>query len=300
MTTNRQLTLPSEIVKKSNQLVRSRLRFDVLTAKVFTAMITQIRDTDPSDKVYSLSVRSLFPVDEQLSGSLYKYIDERLINIMSNYIEIPRQDEPQTKDEPIIDRYSIFSKCTYIPLKGVIEARFDPDLKPHLRVLAEGYFTSFKLFHYLMLSSTYAQRLFEILSSYAKSFSSKIITLEELHFMLGTPSSLQKRYPDFRRKVLELAHKEISEKTDLEYTWEPVKKKRAIHSINFIFTSKAQAEYEKREEAKERARLNKYVQLAHNCFKNIGKENFVDGKCPNEKKQTLKCRYCKKMYYFLQ
>nr|AAA71902.1 ORF135 [Desulfovibrio desulfuricans] len=63
-------------------------------------------------------------------------------------------------------------------------------------------------------------------------------SLADLHEMVGTPPSLRKKYPDFRRKVLEKAHKDINRHTALAYEWEAVKNGRSVAGIRFLFAQK--------------------------------------------------------------
>ena len=56
--------------------------------------------------------------------------------------------------------------------------------------------------------------------------------------MLDTPQSFRKDFRQFRTRVLEKAHKDILEFTDIYYTWEPIKKGRAVSWIKFIFGKK--------------------------------------------------------------
>lgn len=98
-------------------------------------------------------------------------------------------------------------------------------------------FTQYSLTEYLKLPSVYSQRIFEIL----KSWSGKpevILPVSELHRLLDSPDSFQANFAEFRRRVLEKAHKDITEKTSFRYEWEPVKIGRSVEKIRFIFSSK--------------------------------------------------------------
>lgn len=296
MTTNKQLTLPGAIVKKSNEIVRSRMRLEnAYAARVFTSVIACIKDTDKDFQEYIIPASAVINHDD-MGGKAYTLVKQALKTITGYTVELPLPiEDEQDEKEPPYAIYPLFSKAQY--RKGKITAQIHPDLKPHFIALAT-HFTSYNLLEYLKLSGTYSQRLFEILNSYAKTNISKKIDLLDLHRMLNTPVTLQ-RYSDFRRFVLDKAHKEIISKTELEYEWEPVKEGRNIVAIEFIFSKKAKEEAQKKQAEKDRISVNKYVGQAVTCWKEKGGKSYlVKGKCPDAKPKTKKCAACKRMEYF--
>ena len=287
----KQLTLPSELVKKSNDFVRSRVKLENATAgRIFTSVVSCIRPEDKDFKDYQVSVSSLFPVDENAAGSQYSLVRKALKVISGYVVEMDTSEGP----EPDYVMYPLFAKAQY--KKGVITAQIHPDLKPHFLKLG-GLFTQYPLMHYLLLSSTYSQRIFEILCSYEKSFPVKEIPLEQLHFMLDTTPSLKQDFAQFRRRVLDQAHKEITTKTELEYEWSPVKKGRLVTGIRFVFSKKALEERQQEAQRKDSAQVRKYSPKTLACYRET-KDLFKNGKCPKEKRKTLKCQLCKKLNYF--
>lgn len=287
----KQLTLPGELVKKSNDFVRSRLKLENATAgKVFTSIIACIRPEDKDFKDYQIPASALFTPDDK-GGRRYTLVRKALKAITGYVVEMDLGEGP----DPDYVMYPLFSKASY--RNGIITAQVHPELKPHFIELAKN-FTSYNLLDYLVLSSIYSQRLFEILNSYEKTCPAIKIPLEQLHFMLDTPDSFKKRFPDFRRKVLEQAHKEVSQKTRLEYEWVAIKQGRTVTAVHFIFSKKA-LEAQQKEEYQKRLQLQKkHVGPALKCAK-ATKPSFVDEKCPIERPKTGKCQFCKELGYFL-
>lgn len=299
MTTSKQLTLPGAIVKKSNEIVRSRMRLEnAYAARVFTSFVACIAETDKDFQEYVIPASAIIHSDN-MGGKAYKLIRKALKTIAGYTVEMPLPiEDEQDEKEPPYAIYPLFSKAQY--RKGKISAQIHPDLKPHFIALAT-HFTSYNLLDYLLLSGTYSQRLFEILNSYAKTNTTVIIQLPDLHRMLNTPTALQKRFPDMRRRVLEPAHKEINNKTRLEYEWVPVKDGRNVVAIEFVFSKKAKEDAQKKQAEKERKATNKYIGLSVACWKEKGGKAFlVDDKCPDAKPKTKKCAACKRMGYFAE
>ena len=71
---------------------------------------------------------------------------------------------------------------------------------------------------------------------FLKSWSGKPeinISILELHELLNTPISFRKDFRQFRTRVLEKAHKDITTHTSFRYEWEPVKAGRSVEAIRF-------------------------------------------------------------------
>lgn len=289
---NKQLTLPGTTVKKSNEIVRARMRLDnTYAARVFTSVISCIKDADKDFQEYTLPASAFIDPNDK-GGRPYKLVKKALESITSYAVELRLSDDEEEPDYAFIP---LFAYAEY--RKGHVTVQVHPKLKPHFIQLA-SHFTSYNLLEYLRLSGTYSQRLFEVLNSYQRTHTHKEISLDELQAMLNTPASLS-RYPDFKRYVLARAHKEIIERTDLDYEWTPIKNGNQVVAIDFVFSQKALVEAQKKQVEKERVAMNKYVGQAVTCWKEKGGKSFlVDGKCPTAKPKTKKCSACKRMEYF--
>ena len=79
------------------------------------------------------------------------------------------------------------------------------------------------------MKSAYSIRLYELLKSYV-GLHRKEFEVEDLKRRLQAP---YERYPDFRRKAIEIAVREINLYTDIEVTWEPIKSGRSVTKIRF-------------------------------------------------------------------
>lgn len=192
---------------------------------------------------------------------------------------------------PYLRLYTFFSSITY--RKGVIEARFNWEMKPLLLDLRRC-FTQYNLMEYLTLPSIYSQRLFEILKSWANA-PEVILSVEELHRLLDTPPSFRADFKAFRVRVIEKAHKDIQEKTSLRFEWEPMKAGRSVVAIRFLFApgrkAIAEAETKKAQEEKRRRLQNQRVIKALECAKAKG------GECETQDNKRLVCKMCREFQF---
>jgi plasmid replication initiation protein len=122
------------------------------------------------------------------------------------------------------------SAVKYHDREGWATLSFTPHVIPHLTSLGQN-FTQYRLGQVANLRSTYAVRLFEWCVQFIGT-GWLVIPLDELTQRLDVAYS---RYVDIRRFVIEPAVLELRAKSNLEITWEPIKKGRAVHAIRFVF-----------------------------------------------------------------
>lgn len=267
-----QLTLPGDIVKKSNTLIRNKISIESVTsARVLASLIATIRVDDTEFKdLYKIKVSDFIADD---SGRGYKNVKLACDELAKSFVSFENKKE---KDYDVLPFFMSISLR-----KGVITAKFNPLTKPYLLELKEN-FTQYNVLEYLKLPSIYSQRMFELLKSYSK-LPECFFTIEELHRILNVPDSFN-RYPDFRRRVLDKAHKDINAKTGLKYEWEAVKKGKSVIGIRFIFSNKrmlsTRAVVKKEEQVKTSKENNKIYLIATDCAKN---KNGICQKIDNKK-----------------
>jgi len=220
--------ITTEVVKKSNALARARWSAEsVWEPRLVALLASKVSAEDTDFQVYELPVSELIEKsDKRTSGRTYLELAAVVERVMSRVITIKEENgKGWTK-------YNVFSRCRYRFADGVLELRFDPDLKAHFLNLQKN-FAQYNLLEYLMLPSIYSQRIFEILKSWVDK-PDVAISLDDLHEMLDTPDSLRNDFAQFRRRVLEKAHKDIHQDTSLTFDWEPIKRGRTVVSIRFF------------------------------------------------------------------
>ena len=278
-----QLALPGKLVKKHNELVRSKISItNVDGSRILANLIACIRhdDVDFQD-TYRIAPKDFMADQGGKSYTTIKTVCRELAKATAE-IEEPDPDGPH----PILSIYTFFSSITY--RKGIISARFNAEMKPLLLDLRRC-FTQYNLMEYLTLSSIYSQRIFEFLKSWDDK-PEKIIPVAELNEMLNTPESFRANFKELRRWVLEKAHKDITTKTTLSYEWEPVKAGRSVESIRFMFApgrkAIAESEQQKAKVEKQRRLESQRIQRALQCAK--GKK----GECVTMDNKPIICKAC--------
>ena len=279
------LTLPGEIVKKHNRLVRSKIHINNAQAsKILASLVACVRadDTEFASK-YSIPIKN-FINDE--SGRGYKNIKAACKDLLFAHAEIEQIDSENPKGHPKLTLTPFFREIEYS--RGIITAQFNQNMCDMLLQL-QRFFTEYNLIEYLKLPSTYSQRIFEILKSWDDK-PEVVISVAELHRMLDTPPSFRANFKAFRVRVLEKARKDICEETTLRFEWEPVKAGRSVEKIRFLFAPGRKAiaakEQRKADQAKQSKRINQRFVKALDCAK--GK----NGLCATRDNKPIVCALC--------
>jgi plasmid replication initiation protein len=278
-----QLTLPGEIVKKDNRLVRGKISIaNVDGSRILANLIACVRQDDTQFKdTYRIQVKDFL---SDLGGGSYTRIKGICEELAQATVKIEEPDPDSLM--PYLRVYPFFSAITF--RKGTISARFNWEMQPFLLDLRRC-FTKYNLIEYLKLPSSYSQRLFEILKSWSNT-PEVVLSVVELHEMLDTPPSFRANFKDFRRWVLEKAHKDIQEKTRLRFEWEPVKAGRSVEAIRFLFApgrkAVAEAAHQKAKEEKKRRLENQRFLRAAACAKE------KKGDCATQDNKPIICKVC--------
>ena len=275
----RQLTLPSEIVKKSNALARARWSAEsVWEPRLVALLASKVRTDDADFHVYEIHVSEIL---HDHGGKNYKEIESVVDRAMSRVLTI-RDNDGWTK-------YNVFSRCRFRRSEGILELGFHPDLKPHYLNLQ--IYMQYNLMEFLLLPSIYSQRIFELLKSWDDKNEVKI-SIYDLHEILNVPESFRKDFRQFRTRVLEKSHKDILAHTSLRYEWEPIKKGRAVVAIRFIFAKKRLLPIAQKKEddaiEKQRTKNNSAFKAAAACLKLHGPA------CEGGHQKATVCEVCRK------
>ena len=277
---------PREIIKANNELFRARCKIkDVLAGRIFMAFASLVDEKDVKENErfveYKITASSVLS-DIDAGGYYYKQLRDAAYSLIDQKLE-------KRRSKNSFKVYTLFSSIDYE--NGIITGEFHRDLVPFF-IAARGVFTRLNLQQYMELPSIYSQKLFGFL----KSWDDKpeiIIPLHEIHLMLDTPESLQKDFRNFRIRVLEKAHKDITAKTNLNYEWEPIKQGRAVVAVRFIFGQRRTLPVAKKkaDDAKEQqARSNNAAFFsATACLKEYGLG------CEGGHQKAAVCEVCRKI-----
>ena len=136
----------------------------------------------------------------------------------------------------------------YVENEATVKFMFANSIIPML-VELERNFTSYEIEQVANLRSRYAMRLYECLIRF-KASKLLNITLDELRFRFGLLDTEYKVMSDFKKRVLDMAVKDINDNTDITVSYDQHKQGRTITGFTFKFKQKAKVKIAKVEQDK--------------------------------------------------
>jgi len=217
------------IVKRNDLIQKSRHQMDLQEQKIILYMISKIKpkDNDFTTQTFSIAEFCRLCGFDSDSGGNYAYIKKTLKTLSDRSIWVTLDNGSETIMRWLTD-------VTISKQSGLVQLKLDDKLKPYLLELHEN-FTQYELVYTLAMRSQYSARLYELLKSYQyKKYA--IFTLDELKRLLFAEN--YERNPDFKRRVLDTATKEINKLTDIWVTYELIKAGREYASVEFRVNQK--------------------------------------------------------------
>lgn len=199
----------NNLVAQSNSLIEARYTASKNELVLLVAMISLIDPNDRDFLTFSVTVEELSKIlelDKKSALREFKNISKRLLK---------RVIEVETKDG-----WEMFQWVSKVTLKGnFVSLQFHNDLKPYLLELKNsGNFTQYRLSMTTRFRSAYTIRIYQLLREYfSKNISEFEFSVEEFRKMvLGENIKKHSAFKVFRRHVLNVAQKELSETTGLD------------------------------------------------------------------------------------
>lgn len=215
-------TIKNYVVTKSNSLIEAHYELTLTEQKIILFFVSKIRLDDKDFHRYTISVDEFCKLIGYKGRPRYTELSEITKKLLSRVLEIKVGNK--------LRQFQWVSFVEYNTGEGSITLEFHEKLKPFLLKLKKE-FTSYKLKNVMELNSIYSIRLYEILKKW-QSLKKIEIPLTDLRKMVGATNKY-KEYSNFKKKVLNVAKKELQEKTDISFDYEETKKGRKVVAICF-------------------------------------------------------------------
>lgn len=232
--------MQKQLVTKDNSLIGASYSLGVVEQRLIFLAIIEAREQKTLIeaggllRIYAQSYAKQFDVEKHTSYEAMKRAVEGLYEAGFAYSKL---DERSGKIGHYKSRW--VDKIGYIDDLGCVELVFASDVIPLITRL-EARYTEYELKQVVGLQSEYAIRLYELVIRWRSVGKTNLISLAELRENLGLVDEY-KRIEAFKRRVLDLAVKQINEHTDITVEYEQHKQGRVITGFTFKFRIKAQA-----------------------------------------------------------
>jgi plasmid replication initiation protein len=234
------------LIKKSNQLIEARYKFDVWETRFFLTLLSNIKREDEDFKTYRIWYRDLVTTFGIKTNQSYDLLRGAAKSLMKKNFTVSSVAESGIKRDK---EYHIVRTVDYMAdgeeqkvganNEEFIDVTFEPEMKPLLLQL-KGSFTAYDLRNVVKLG-TYPVRIYELLKQY-ESIGNRTLSFEEMKRMF----ELENEYPlfaNFYQRIIEPSVADINEFTDLIITHiEKIKQGRKVVGLRFEFTAKSETE----------------------------------------------------------
>ncbi len=220
-------------VRQANALTNARYEYTETQANIFLVLLSKLRKNSPDD-VYQISVTEL----EKLTSKKLNY--KQLRNSTEEMMGRVHKVHTHHNGKEVFRQLVLFKRIDYILGTGTIELEFNEYAIPYLFDLKNN-FTSFQVQAALNLPSKHAKRIYQICSQWKDKGQTKKVTILDLKKTLGLADDKgNEEYTIlamFKKKVLDVAVKQVNEKTDLHIGYQLEKVGRAFQNIFFTVQS---------------------------------------------------------------
>lgn len=239
------------LIKKANELIESRYKFDIWETRLFLCVLAQIKrnDTDFKEayRIYYKDVKKIFNLK---SGDSYKYLRNAAETIGDIKFKVGYENDGvrRRKEYRIIKSTDVVEEGYEEKAKATnqdyLEITIDTDMKDLLLQLANN-FTTYDLRNVTDLG-VYPIRIYELLKQYEK-IGWRQLEVDHMKEMFEVTEQY-KRFSDFYRFIVKPAVKEINQSSDLivetdsKGNVEKIKKGRQVIALRFNFRKKTAAE----------------------------------------------------------
>ena len=231
------------LVVKTNQLNSALQNLSLPEIRIIQLAIVDARETntglstDKPLRIDALRYAEIFETTRQNGYKRMKDAEENLFNRRFSYID--------ERGKLIKSRW--VQQVTYLDDEGAIELVFTLAVVNGISRIdgAEEFFTSYLLEQTANMDSIYSVRLYELLVQWVAAKQTPLFELNKFRDQLGVEEHEYKRMGNFKLRVLDLAVKEINEKSDIKVSYSQVKKGRTITGFKFTVHEKLKSKTDK-------------------------------------------------------
>lgn len=268
------------LIKKANNLVESRYKFDIWETRFFLSVLSQIRRDDTEFQVYRIWYKDVIKTFALKSGDSYASLREAARGLMGKSVHVNYEANGVKRKAEL----HLIRKIDYLQegQKNVenheyIDVTVEQEMRPLLLQLQKN-FTAYDMQNVIKLG-VYSVRLYELLKQY-ESIGNRTLKVDEMKSMFQV-EELYKLFADFFRWVITPAEKEINEHTDLLIlAIERVKEGRKVVALRFIFRTKTEAELSKARGISFQNTDTLFDSLPATNGDRVGEEDFKIGPIP--------------------
>ncbi|WP_162055965.1 replication initiation protein [Pontibacter pamirensis] len=219
-------------IRQHNAITTARYDYSACQLDILFYLLSKLKKEDAPDQTYRFYNRDI----EAMTGRQWNYqqLREATEDMGSRMFSV--------EDNKEYRQMWMFQEVKYMKGKGCFDIILSKSIQPYLFELKNN-FTSYQLHSALKLTSKYAKRIYQLASQWKDIGETCVYPLDELKTMFGLkdPSGKKaeqfERISDLKKKVLDVAVRQINEHTDLTVSYHLVKEGRSFQAVRFYITT---------------------------------------------------------------
>ena len=226
----------SNLVVKTNRLNTVTQNLSLTEVRIMQLAIVDARETGKglsTDKPLTISASryaEAFGVSRQSAYEAILKAEKSLFDRRFSFLD---DDDKMVKSRWV-------QRVKYLDDEASIEVILTYDVVKEVTRIDgyEQFFTQYLLEQTATLKSAYSVRLYELLVQWKTAKKTPVFELQQFREQLGVENNEYQRMYDFKNRVLDVAVKEINEKTDIQTSYDQVKRGRKIIGFKFVIKEK--------------------------------------------------------------
>jgi len=212
----------NQLIVQSNDLVEAKIPLTLNEIKLWLYVVSMVDYDDDDTTTYRMYKKDFLEVIGDEKGGGYTQLRKNINKIQTKLITLKEGDDE-------IDT-ALLGSSLWNSNKPYVDITIDDKLKPHILRLKEKY-TMYSLINVMGLKSIFSIRIYQLLKQY-EVMGRRLFRLEDLKYKLAIDGSYRD-YFMFKKRVLNVAVKEINDKTDIMVGYAEIKKQKKVISIEF-------------------------------------------------------------------
>lgn len=224
-----------ELIRQHNAITEARYEMSALEKNIFYMLLAALNQEVISQRRYYYRI-SLKELNKRLgSETTVKELMDASQKLLSRVYTIMEKDGGELHT-------SLISSVSNMP-DDAIEVGVSSMILPYLIALRE--YTEFDLDTALSLKSTYSKRIYEMLSQHLEA-GEIYMSVEDLKWRLAlsdtkTGADKYPNWANFRKVVLEKSQQELSQKSNLHFSYEAIKTGKKYTHLKFRIAKNAKS-----------------------------------------------------------
>jgi len=230
---DRWITMSNALTRAGHGLTLAEKRMVSAALSMLNSREKPIRSGEvPRTRIMAAEYAETFGVDIDTAYNQLKSTAKKLYSRSITFYE-PAHKRQGRPIEPTMVQMRWIGSAKYQKGEGWVELAWWPDLIVHLLGL-KAKFTSYQLKQTSALRSAYSWKLLELLTRFESNGWAQYSIEDFCTAMDATPKQ-RENFNNIKRRIIEPAVKELSEKDGWIIQWRPLKKGRKVAAVRFEF-----------------------------------------------------------------